>query len=70
MILKPKGFADYFPTPAHNQSMNKVQRTGTFYSLFPGPFFGSYSPFLLPKIRVPHPPTLWRPLFDPHFAGN
>jgi hypothetical protein len=30
--LKPKVFADYFPAPAHNQSMNRVQRRGRLLS--------------------------------------
>jgi hypothetical protein len=49
MNLKPKILADYFPVPAHNQSMNKVQRKGSFYSLFPvfTPCFPFYLFYLL-----------------------
>jgi hypothetical protein len=59
--------ADYFPVMAHNQSMNKVQRTGTFYSLFPGPFFlVSFLLFFSLKSADPHPPSLWKSFFN-HF---
>jgi hypothetical protein len=69
MILKPKGLADYFPVLAHNQSMNKVQRTGSFYFPFRGLFFPVFFPFSSPKNPgTPTPPTLWKSFFDSPIA--
>jgi hypothetical protein len=61
----PERFADYFPASAHNQSMNKVQRTVTFYSLLAGPVLPVFFSFSSPRNPgTPTPPTLWKSFFD------
>jgi hypothetical protein len=42
LFLRP--FADYYPLPAHNQTMNNVQSRAAFYSLFPVPCFSGTPP--------------------------
>jgi len=49
-------FADNYHPLAHNHPMNKDQRTGTFYSLVPGPFLRVIFSFSSP-INLGTPPS-------------